>query len=281
MADEYYESVKRAIHAQATARRDKESVFWDVIEGTAAMVDTAAGTQLGSGVKAGKTILNKARGKTEPGLVPNPWFVVNGHEGGSTSYTQKLLKSQAKKNRGAMVVNAAAPVVGFFTQVDVIGAVKHGNAIACSVAHIQKLSAFAGGYRKSKTLQGWFNLLIKMKMLKVGARGTQFAGAVVPIGAVGLATDLGRTAFDMGIKLTMTKVCLAAAADIHWRAFQEQAISKGLKLGGGGKVGPASKMVYEVFKQRGITSVFSQKNVDKIIQDPAGWLVLYDKIMLI
>lgn len=67
-------------------------------------------------------------------------------------------------------------LAAFFTQVDVIGAVKHGDDIACSVAQIQQVSAFAWGYRQSKTLQGWFNLLIKMKMLKAGAHGLETKG---------------------------------------------------------------------------------------------------------
>ena len=280
MSDDYYKSVVSAIHQESSKRRDKESVFWDVIEGTASMIDAGAGTSLGKGVTVGKTIINKARGKKEPGLVPNPWFVVNGHEDGDTSYTKKYLKTRGYKSKAGKGVSAVGSATSQYTQVDVAGILKHGNAVGSTAVHIHKLRSLASGHRQSKTLTGWFDLLIKMKALKAGTRGTQLAGAAIPIGAVGLATDLTSAALQMGIKLTMTKVCLATSADIHWRAYQEQAISRGLKLGSG-KVGPATNIMYEIFSRRGATRIFGKYDVDKIIKDPSGWLALNDKLMLI
>ena len=119
-----------------------------------------------------------------------------------------------------------------------------------------------------------------MKAIKLVSRGGQLVGAAVPLGGVSLGVDIAKAGIDMGVKLTHTKTCLATAADIHWRAYQEQAISGGLKLGSGA-VGPASRMMYEIFKQRGFTKIFGQHDVDKIIKDPAGWLVLNDKLMQI
>ena len=280
MSDAYYDSVVKAIHQESGKRRDKESVFWDVIEGTASVVDAAVDTQLGNGVTIGKTIINKARGKKDPGLVPNPWFVVNGHEDRDTSYTKKYLKHRGYKGKGSTAVGLVGSTTSQLTQVDVAGIMKHGNAVGSTAAHIVKLRSIASGHRQSRTLTAWFDLLIKMKALKAGTRGTQLAGASIPIGAVGLATDITSAALNMGIKLTMTKVCLATAADIHWRAYQEQAISVGLKLGGG-KVGPASNIMYEIFTRRGATRIFGKYDVDKLIKDPAGWLALNDKLMLI
>ena len=280
MADEYYNSVVKAIHQESSKSRDKESVFWDVIEGTASVIDAAAGTSLGNGVTVGKTIINKSRGKKDPGLVPNPWFVVNGHEDGDTSYTKKYLKNRGYKSKASTGLGVVGSATSQFTQVDVAGIMQHGNALGSTAAHIHKLRSIASGHRQSRTLTGWFDLLIKMKALKAGTRGTQLAGAAIPVGAVGLATGITSAALQMGIKLTMTKVCLATSADIHWRAYQERAISSGLGLGSG-KVGPATNIMYEIFTRRGATRIFGKYDVDKIIKDPAGWLALNDKLMLI
>jgi len=66
MSGEYYNSVVKAIHQEASKSRDKESSFWDVIEGTAGVIDAAADTSFGNGITIGKTIINKARGKVGP-----------------------------------------------------------------------------------------------------------------------------------------------------------------------------------------------------------------------
>jgi hypothetical protein len=37
----------------------------------------------------------------------------------------------------------------------------------------------------------------------------------------------------------------------------------------------------EIFRRRGILGLFSQYDVNKIINEPAGWLALADKLKLI
>ncbi|MDV7395551.1 hypothetical protein RZS08_29455, partial [Arthrospira platensis SPKY1] len=101
-------------------------------------------------------------------------------------------------------------------------------------------------------LSGWFDLLIKMKSVKAGVRGTQLVGSSIPVTGVSIATGIAAAAGKLGIKLHYTNTCLITAADLHWRAYQEQAISGGL-LGKTGKVGPASNMIYELFTRRGVT----------------------------
>lgn len=280
MSDPYYDSVAKAIRQEATKSRDKASVFWDVVEGTAGIIDPLAGSHFGKGATVSKYIYNKATGTKSTPLVPNPWFVVNGHEDRDTAYAKKYLKNRDYKKKGSTAVGVVGSVSSQYTQVDVAGILKHGNALGSTSAHIYKLRSMAGNYKQSKTLTGWFDLIIKMKALKAGSRGTQLAGAAIPIGAVGIATDVANAALTLGIKLTMTKACLATAADVHWRAYQEQAISGGLGKGTG-KVGPASNIMYEIFARRGATRIFGKYDVDKLIKDPAGWLALNDKLMLL
>jgi hypothetical protein len=280
MSDSYYDSVVAQIRKEATKSRDTTSVFWDVIEGTAGIIDSIAGTPLSKGATVAKFIQSKVSGGGGDGLVPNPWFVFNGHEDNDTSATKKYLKHRKFMGYAGKGVGLIGSATSQYTQADVAGILKHGNALGSTSAHIYKLRALAANYKQSETLTGWIDLLIKMKALKAGARGTQLVGAAIPIGAVGLASDIASAAMELGIKLTMTKVCLATSADIHWRAYQEQAISMG-RFGQGGKIGPASNMMYEIFSRRGITRIFGKHDVNNLIKDPAGWLALNDKLMLI
>tara|TARA_Y100001936_G_C15661186_1_gene451359 strand:- start:178 stop:303 length:126 start_codon:yes stop_codon:yes gene_type:complete len=38
-------------------------------------------------------------------------------------------------------------------------------------------------------------------------------------------------------------------------------------------------MMYELFKNRGLDKIWHATDVDEVIKDPAGWLVLNDKLM--
>lgn len=105
--------------------------------------------------------------------------------------------------------------------------------------------------------------------------------SAIPVPAVGIITGIAAAAGKVGVTLTFSKIAAATAAEIHWRAFQEQAISGGLKLGAGAGVGPASRMLYELFTRRGATRVFGRYDVNRIIKEPAGWLAVYDKLMLV
>ena len=40
-------------------------------------------------------------------------------------------------------------------------------------------------------------------------------------------------------------------------------------------------MLYEIFARRGATRVFGKYDVDKIIKEPAGWMAVSDKLLLI
>jgi hypothetical protein len=52
-------------------------------------------------------------------------------------------------------------------------------------------------------------------------------------------------------------------------------------FGGAGKVGPASKIMYELFARRGLTRIFGKYDVDRLIQEPTGWMAVSDKLLLI
>jgi hypothetical protein len=157
-----------------------------------------------------------------------------------------------------------------------VGAVAQNvNAIGSTGVHLYKFRSIANRTRQSKTIGGWIDLVIKMKAIKATIRTTQLAGTVIPFPYAGAVAGIVAAAAKLGVKFTMTKLCLALSAELHWRAFQEQAISRK------SKDGPASAIIYELFTRRGATRVFGKYDVDQFVKEPCGWMAISDKILLI
>lgn len=301
MAHNDYDEVRKFMRGEATKGRDKESIAWDAVEGVAAVIDEFAFGFVGQAVSivrsGSNTIRNFLRGKKGNSLVPNPWFVTNGHTGDNddNKYTETYFKKIKKRKKlKSKIAKSVGNITSTFTQVDVANSAIHGHAVLCSVSHLQKLRAIAQKYGQSKTILAWFDVLIKMKSAEATSNGIALAGAAIPIGAVGTATSVAGTVLNTGVKLTMTKACLYTAADLHWRAYQEQSLTnlfnrrvdkgvdkKQTKVNSG-KAGPASKMIYELFRQPGVLGsekLSTQFEADKIINNPAGWLAVNQKLM--
>jgi len=264
---------------------DKGDFVWGVIEGVSAVLDDnkhILGTITGSAKLLCDIadIVKKEPDSESIKTIPNPMFLWSGHEEGDTKYTQKYLHNRKLKGVGGGAVALVGTVASNVTQVDIAGVLQHSNAGGSTIAHIAKLSAIGKKHKQSKTISSWLDLVIFMKLSKLGVRGSQFAGAAIPISAVGLGTGLGAAAVKLSVKLTMTKTCLATSSQLHWRAFQEQKIS-GHICGKTGQIGPASKIVYELFKKRGATRIFGQYDIDRIINEPSGWMCISDKLLLI
>jgi hypothetical protein len=142
-----------------------------------------------------------------------------------------------------------------------------------------KIIAIANSYPQSKTIGSWCELILKVKTAKAMIRGGQLVSGLVP-GAhlpAAIASAIAKT----GVKLTYTNAVYAAAANIHWRAFQEQAISGGRGMGTGGKIGPGSRIYYEIFTKRGMTALLGGYDIAQLIQEPGGWEPLADKLLLL
>jgi hypothetical protein len=275
--DETYNAVRRALKDQASGDFSAEKKFWVVIEGIAAILDETVGSGFSTGASGLQWLYDKITGsKGEPGAQPNPWFVWNGQDEGPTSYTRRYLKNRDWKGRGATAIGIAGGAAQAFTVVDVGSMAVHANALGSTGVHMIQLKQIADSYKQTRTIGTWIDIIMKMKALKAGVRTAGLLGSAIPVPMVGTATGVLAAAATMGAKLTMTKVCLATSADLHWRAFQE------LKLTGafGGGTGPALRIMHELFYRRGATRVFGQYDVHRIIQEPNGWLAVQDKLML-
>lgn len=256
-------------------------LFWTTIEMTAAIIDGLTGAPVAGSINNGFQALLTAKKDECDGLLPNPSFVSNGHDGARSPTTRNYLKGRKWKSVGSAAVAIAGAAASSTTLVDVGAIVQHSNATGSTLLHLYELAAIAKNYKQSRTISDWIALLVRVKSLKATTRGAQLVGACIPIPAAGAAVGVFGAAMKLGIKLDLTKVCLGTAAEIHWRAFLEQKISGHVTGSKGGPVGPASRIFHEIFTRRGLTRVFGKYQIDALIQEPCGWMALNDKIMLI
>lgn len=259
---------------------DGEEFLWSVVE-----LIAEAGAGAGGVIK----VINflKSAGGTgmfdedyADNLVPNPYFVTNGHEGMSPK-TARYLRNRGFKSLGGAAVGIAGGLGSAVTQIDVLSAIQHGSAIGTTSAHIVGVTAAGKGFRKSETVTGWISAIQKAKAAKIGVRSANLAGAVIPVAGLGLATDAAAAIAKLGIKLTLGKLVARTAMEVHWRAHVETQLSSRFGGKAGQPQGPASAIMYEIFTRRGVTRIFGKYDTAKIMSEPSGWLALNDKLMLI
>jgi hypothetical protein len=247
-----------------------------------------SGNQIGQGVQKGR---NAKRGSDKVSVKPNPWFVANGHDEHASPVTQSYLFTRGWKAAAGPVVSGAGGIGKFFGSVINVGStLRHGSAAATTGLHLYKVRAIAQAYRKSETIARWCEVIIRAKSAKAALRTTQLAGAVIPVPLAGTIINSLAAAGKLGIKIGLPEMCYLAAIEIHWRAFQEQRIANfgtpsavivfGAPTGREAMqtAGPASRIFAEIFERRGITTLFGRYDVGALIQEPAGWMALGDKL---
>ncbi len=219
-------------------------------------------------------------------LPPNPRFVANGHDGASRT-TWSYLRARATTNVTSAALEGASTLASGVTQVDIVGAGKAGNALASTIVHMLQLKAIGAHYRQSETITAWIDVVIRAKAIKSGIRAADLAGAAIPIGAVGIGTAVATAIAKAGVQLTMGTLINRVAMELHWRAYVEMTIGnqKSLANPGGGSsgkpTGPASAVLFELFRRRGLTRFMGQYDVANLIREPAGYLAVRDKLLLL
>lgn len=228
--------------------------------------------------------LHGAQGDEIEAAAPaNGRFLENGFSGRSP-VTIKYLRGRARKGMAGSALAFTGSVGSQVTQVDAVGILQHGNASASTIAHMKMLREIAMRYPRSTTIQAWVNTCMVAKSAKLAIRATDLAGAAIPIGAVGISTSLASALGRAGIRLKYETVICRCAMELHWRARVEMSLS-GLggrsSSGGTGKPnGPASSVLFELFRRRGLTRFLGQYETAKIINEPGGWNAVKDKLML-
>ncbi|VUD41420.1 hypothetical protein TDB9533_00484 [Thalassocella blandensis] len=288
MASKSYHAKAVSAEIQNKLKTSNSSdVIWGFVEAYSTALDGALSIKelcpvpaTGIALSVLKVVLASKSGAAS--LIDNPYFIGNGHDEGTSPKTAKYLLNRNYKDIGANSASIAGAVTSVWTAVDVPGIGLHANATGCTAAHLKVFSNMARRSRCTGTISQWLDVVIKMKLLKATARGSSLVGASVPIPAAGITTGIISTAISTGAKLTLTKACTATALELHWRAKQEQFMSGSvLGKGTGGSVGPASRIVAELFTKRGMTRLLGKYDTMAIINEPAGWMAINDKLLLI
>ncbi len=258
---------------------DKAFAAADII---ASVIAASAGTSVPYQSSQGTQILYKGfdakRRKTDVSVKSNPWFIANGHEGDSP-VTQAYLFTRSWKAVAGTSVSLVGSLLSHHTGGVNVGSIaRHGSSFGTTSAHLLAVKAIANSNKKTETISRWCDVIIRAKAAKAALRGTQLAGAATPVPLVGALVNIAAAAGKLGIKVGLPEMCYLAAIEIHWRAFQEQAISVGFSKTST-KVGPASRIFSELFTRRGLTAIGGSYDVASLIREPAGWMALGDKMV--
>lgn len=228
--------------------------------------------------KIRKESMSISRINSSSGLPPNPRFVANGHDG-TSRHTWNYLSARALTNVNSAGLEAVSAVASGVTQVDIAGAGKAGNALSSTVVHMVQLRAIGAHYRQSDTITAWIDAVLRAKAMKSGIRAADLAGAAIPIGAAGIGTAVATAMAKAGVQLTMGTLIGRVAMELHWRAYVEMMIGDTKKSGK--PTGPASAVLFELFRRRGLTRFRGQYDVAALIHEPAGFLAVRDKLLLL
>ncbi len=224
--------------------------------------------------------------------------------------TQAYLRTRDYKTIGSSMMGIGAGVASVHTGgVNVANTARHLNAAGSTLIHWLRIRAIAEAVpQKSATIIGWCDIIMKAKAAKGGQRAIGIIAAATPVPLANPIATIIAAAAGLGIKVGLGEACYLAALEIHWRAFQEQTIAAAAgprvakptnfsrPFGPGNRIGqtsvpapgkepvasvnagPASRIFAEVLKRRGATRVLGSYDVAGLIKEPAGWMVLGERL---
>ncbi len=221
-------------------------------------------------------------------LVPNPFFVLNGiceADSDDSPTTAAYLRGRLGKSLASTAQGIATGALKAFTVVDPVTIAVSGVSVGSTIAHTAALSAIAKQWRNSKTICSWVDCLLALKMAKLGHKTLSVVSAAIPYVPPGastalqllseLPTAMGVTG-ALGVSAATGSVVRRVAIELHWRAYREQVLARSH-----GAVGPASAILVELFTKRTESRILGKHDIGTIIEEPAGWMAISDKIALL
>ena len=212
-------------------------------------------------------------------LKDNPKFTANGYDG-SSPRTRDYFKHRALKKIGGTIISALGSAGAVYTGVNTGGIARHGRAVANTVEHMARVGAEMKRMKQSLYFQNLMGVILKAKALKLVNRGGALAADCIPGVAVASAAVAAITGIPTNIVMKrLDPLITFASAELHWRAFVETRLTGAL----GGGNGPAMRIVHQLYV--GLISEHYEKlgvgvQVGEFIKEPAGWMVIRDKMSL-
>lgn len=236
-------------------------------------------------VSRAKTAAKRAFGLD---LVPNPFFVLNGicdADDESSPHTASYLRGRLGKSLGSTAQSLTTGSLKAFTVVDPTTMAMAGASIGSTIAHMLMLSKLAQKWKNSTTVTGWIDLILKLKVAKLGHKTLAVVSASIPylppgtslaIEALAKIPSIAGVGESVAVSLAGGAIIKRVAIELHWRAYREQVLART-----GGAVGPASAILVELFTKRAQTRLLGKHNTDALVKEPAGWMAIADKIGLL
>ncbi|EDV5772012.1 hypothetical protein AAC43_004679 [Salmonella enterica subsp. diarizonae] len=282
----YYQEIRAKIEDAAKEDVDKSEIFWAIADSGTALIDTLTDIPI---FNATTTIVQELYSliNDHPVMpVPNPWFVWNQHDDNTSPETIKYLQKRGYVSAASSAIAIAGAGGALVTCIDLGVVGQGGAACASTMKHLAGFRDIAAKYKESATIQSWLDVLITMKNLKLAVRGGQVSVAVLSAVPV-LSTALSiigsslSSAAKLGINLKYSNVCRYTAMDLRWRAMQETILLETFSRGKDDS-GPARTILFELFERKGLTGfVWGKHHVDQLIKEPAGWMAIADKLLII
>lgn len=227
-------------------------------------------------------------------MMPNPYFFLHGIESDEYGATRRYLRARAVKTFGSAGVSVAGSIGSAATLgVNTGSAAKAASSLAQTAMHIHQLKAVARKWPQSGPVQRWVGVLLDVKHAKLLAKGIDLGGSLNSV--AGMVGNFATIGIKLGIKVNMDHIAKRVACELHWRAYQETVIGGAIagkfqrrtgmtSAHAKGAQGPASEILYELFKQRGgswATKLICKYDVDRFIRESVGWEAVTDKLKLI
>ena len=240
-----------------------------------------------SAVAAGaSTVVDIIRNRSIPYLVVNPRFEQNGWGDGESPRTKTYFQHRRMKKIGGGVFSALGSAGAAYTAVNTAGLVRHGRAVANTVAHLTHLVAEANRMKQSEHFQKLIGVIAQAKMMKLINRSGALVADAIPGCAIASAAVGAITGIPTAIRMmTMENIMTFASIELHWRAFAEQNVLRAGPVrgaaGAGSASGPAMRVVEHLYT--GLLSEHHWFGVQphEFIKEPAGWMVIRDKMSLL
>lgn len=218
-------------------------------------------------------------------------------------------------------VGALSSLIPHMVGVNVAGAIYHGQAAGLTTLHMAKIGGIAAKYRSQKEAQDWCRLVEAAKAAKLSIRGAQTIGSVIPLATLPTAIAAAALKAGIKLTTAGACYAAAAAIHwmaFVEQGFYAEVIVEGRKQSEnrrlaseftlppirplspltmaptasprrplpipqalGDQAGPASAIFWELFTKRGATLAFGKYDIANLIREPAGWLALGDKLLLI
>jgi len=231
--------------------------------------------------------------KKATALPPNPLLIPSDGLLFQNTKTAAYFKKRMFKKIAGSGFSAVGSALSSVTQVNALGVARHGRSDAKTIAHLVNLDKLLTQF-KGKKLQIEYDLcklIIDCKILKIESQSAALAADCIPGNLIsGALTAVASFAHGQSLALrlsNMEKDIQIAAQLLHYRALH------GLKTN---TATPALEMVRELFsqiqkieKERVLINFRGHKikvggeefRADKLMREPAGWLVIIDKLNLI